>query len=341
MFGLTYSRLLSMTNSVPPYRGTTDRFPIGDRKQNNKNFIVREENGVKVFDIVYSWRYDMTRITKEQYEAAIAGGIQNAHVSNDVPPVYTQYTRAHNIVGTVRADNSFTFTKGSYNQGEQMFLSSYSNGYFCNDSRRGGMIFKHGSYSKDKLMFPVWRGMSIDCETGNPTVPYQVTTRVIDRKKSRALVAGEERFYKVVETMLKAMDAKTLVNTAIDVVDGIFGEDKSKKYRSAGSYLPHAQRLMDSAPLDAFILYVLAYDIGRLEYVMRSQGSPYPHYANSNLYETLLEGLFANTKRRLNNELYKANPDVFKHVEHPMGAAYPASDWGTFVTVNGQQVEQY
>lgn len=339
MFGLTYSRLSGMMNSVPPYRGTTDRFPIGDRKQNNKNFIVREENGVKVFDIVYSWRYDMVRITKEQYEAAVAGGSQNAHVSNDVVPVYTHYTRAHNIVGTVRADNTFTFTKGSYNQGEQMFLSPYSNGYFSNDSRRGGMIFRHGPYSKPRIMFPVWRGISIDCETGNPTEPYQVTTRVIDRKKSRVLVANEARFYKVSETMLKSMDAKTLVDTAVDVVDGIFGEGAHKKYRNAGLYLPHAQKLMDSAPLDAFILYVLTYDIGRLEYVMRSQGSPY--FANNNLYSTLMEGLFVNAKRRLNNELYKANPDVFKSVEHPMGAMYPASDWGTFVTVNGVLVEQY
>jgi hypothetical protein len=341
MFGLTHSRLLNIASTVPPYRGTLDRFPIADRKQNHKNFIVREVNGAKVFDIVYGCRYDTTQITKEQYDAAIAAGSDRVHANPSdggktewlAVRYYTEYTRVHNVLGTVHADNTFNFTKGSYNQGEQMFLSSYSNGYFSNDSRRGGMVFKYS-----RSMFPVWKGMSINCETGYPTVPYQVTTRVVDRKKSRLLVANEERFYKVSEAMLKAMDAKTLVETAVDVVNGIFGEGAHKEYRRSGLYLPHAQRLMDSAPLDAFILYVLTYDIGRLESVMRSQGSPYPH---TNLLNTLMDGLFANTKRRLNNELYKANPDVFKSVEHPMGAVYPASDWGTLVTANGVYVEQY
>jgi hypothetical protein len=235
MKALNYKRLLEITNTVPSFRGNVNRFPIGNRKQNNKSFIVREEDGAKAFDIVYGYQYEMVKITREAYEAKVAGRTANVHRSNDVIPVYSEYVRKHNVVGTVRADNTFTFTKGSYYQGERMFLDNYhQKGYFSNDSRRGGMIF-NGS----KMFYPVWRYMSIDCETGKPTAPYQVTTRVVDRKKSRDFVGKDERFFKISEVMLKSLDHQNLVNTTIDVVNGIFGENASISYRTSDEYLKH------------------------------------------------------------------------------------------------------
>ncbi len=51
MQGLNYVRLNSISNSVSPYRGSVNRFPIASRRHNTKYFLVREEDGQRVFDI--------------------------------------------------------------------------------------------------------------------------------------------------------------------------------------------------------------------------------------------------------------------------------------------------
>ena len=57
MQGLNYKRLDGISNSVSPYRGSLNRFPIGHRRQNTKYFLAGEENGERVFTIVHGDRF--------------------------------------------------------------------------------------------------------------------------------------------------------------------------------------------------------------------------------------------------------------------------------------------
>jgi hypothetical protein len=45
-------------------------------------------------------------------------------------------------------------------------------------------------------------------------------------------------------------------------------------------------------------------------------------------------------KRKINKELYKRNPSVMKLTEYEPNKAYPPSEWGVDVFVNGVEVEQ-
>mgnify|MGYP003336381426 FL=1 len=45
MKALTWARLTDITKTVKPYRGTTNRYPIGDRRHNHKDFVVEERDG--------------------------------------------------------------------------------------------------------------------------------------------------------------------------------------------------------------------------------------------------------------------------------------------------------
>ena len=329
MIGLSYNRLLSMALSVPPYRGTTNRYPIGNRKQNNKYFFKRDDNGKNVFDVVYGDKYTLIPISLAEFREGKARGESGLHQFPNTERPYGRYVRAPNIVGTVRRDNTFEFTKDSYYKGEQMFLSSYTSGWFTTDSRRGGLIYSEGG-----KIHPIWKGMRVDSDTVTPTTPYQVSVYHVDRKKTKGLLSKYEHFFKVSEVMLKSIDANTFMTTVGEIVDEIFGEGASNNHHNNAAYLAEAVKRVDSAPLDAFILYALGYDVGRLEYLMRYQ-------TNYSAQLVAMESLFMNLKRKMSKELYKENKEVFKIVPCEAGTRYPASDWGTIVTVNGQQVEQY
>ena len=338
MIGLNYERLDKTTTSVPPYRGSKNRFPIADRRSNTKYFLVREEDGQRVFDIVYGKTWERHDLTKEQYEALEAQGCKELmkYQRYDMKgqPIddydYQRYEVLPSILGTVRPDNTFEFNAKRYHQGDRTVMSSFSRGWFSTDSRRGGMVYSHG---RDMLL-PIYRGMRVDVSTMQPSVPYEVVIHHVDRKAAKALLAKYEHFYKVSEVMLKALTMRMVLDTARDVVDSIWKDDGgSQKYRRDEAYFTEAEKLVDDAPLDAFVLYCIALNVGRIAYQMRwNDGGE-----NKNAHEEL----FMNLKRKLNKEIYKAHRDVFKEVNCESGKPYPACEWGTKIIVNGQEMEQY
>ena len=339
MIGLAYSRLDEIVNNVPHYRGNKNRFPIANRRENRKYFLVREEDGQRVFDVVYGHRYHGTDLTKEEYEALEAQGCKELHKyqkydskGQQIPDEfeYKRYTRSDNIVGTVRPDNTFEFNQKYYHQGERHYISAFSRGWLVMDSRRGGLVYSHGD-----VFHPIYQGMKINVETLQPSVPYEVFIHHVDRKKAKALVAKYEHFYKVSEVMLKNMTMSTELDTAREIVDEIFKEDGgTQQYRSDEAYFTEAEKLIDVAPLDAFILYCISLNVGRVAYQMRWKGNKGSDTTSAH------DELFVTLKRRLSKEIYKAHKDIFKEVKCESGKRYPSCDWGVKVVVNGEEMEQ-
>lgn len=343
MIGLSYSRLERIEINVPHYRGNKNRFPLANRRENTKYFLVREEDGQRVFDIVYGQRFQSFDLTKEEYETLEAQGCKDIHKyahyddkGNKVPDSfdYRRYEKKPNIVGTVRPDNTFEFNQKNYHQGERGFLSQFSRGWFATDSRRGGLVYREGGRSG--AFHPIYKGMRIDTETMKPSVPYEVFTYHVDRKKSKALLAKYEHFYKVSEVMLKNMTMSMVLDTAKEIVDEIFkNEGGTQRYRSDDIYFNKAEELIDDAPLDAFLLYCIALGVGRVAYQMRWTNTTGLNETNAH------DELFVILKRRLSKEIYKAHRDIFKEVQHTAGERFPSCDWGVKIIVNGQEMEQY
>jgi hypothetical protein len=339
MNGLAYSRLNEIANSIPHFRGNKNRFPIANRRANNKYFLIREEDGQRVFDIVYGQSYHGTDLTKEEHDALEAQGCKELHKypkydnkGDQIPDAfeYKRYTRGDNIVGTVRPDNTFEFNQKYYHQGERHYLGSFSRGWFVTDSRRGGLVYKHGD-----VFHPIYQGMKVNVETLQPSVPYEVFIHHVDRKAAKALLAKYEHFYKVSEVMLKNMPMSTVLDTAREIVDEIWKDDDgTKKYRSDEAYFTEAEKLIDVAPLDAFILYCIALNVGRIAYQMRYQGNKGSDTTSAH------DELFMTLKRRLSKEIYKTHKDIFKEVKCESGKRYPSCDWGVKIVVNGEEVEQ-
>lgn len=334
----SYEALRHRTLTTPPYRGSQNRFPLESRTSNRKVFLVRQEDGVDVYDIVYGLRWDRVEITKEQYDALQGVDCHKYPIYDDkgkpIPDMfeYHQYHKRFNVLGTVRPDNTFEFNKEYYHQGERTVLSGWARGVFSNDSRRGGMVYNN---YHTKEFHPIWKGMRVHCETMLPTTPYEIFIYHVDRKKSKDVIAKYAHFFKVSEVMLKNMNVKTLFEVTKDVVQQTFDKDITTTYDiNKKQCVEAAEKLIDDAPLDAFALYALAYEVGRINYRIRwTEISREEMSAHDEFYTQL--------KRTMSKEIYRDNPTVFKQVKCESGRRIPATDWGALVYVDGKQVEQY
>lgn len=330
---LEYKRLLNVSNSVTPYRGTPNRFPIGNRRENNKYFLRGHKDDKAIFNIVYGYRHEKRSITKEEYDEYLVQGKAAGHTSGG-DECFT-WDRVPNIMGVVRSDNSFEFTAKAYYVGERGFLSQCSQGWFFNDSRRGGMLYRQGSFVR---MCPIYHGMKVNCETMRPLdEDIVITGKTVNRKQGKDLLKRYEDFYKICEVMCKSMDGTTFEQTATS----IYNEYKPIE-RDAWNWMEDtemafalADSLIHQAPFDSLILYALALDVHGMRWTVRNGGN-HPYYADVKPINA-----FEATKRKLNKHLYKQNADVFKPVQYAMSEHLPASEWGYTITVGGVEVEQY
>ena len=347
MLAINYARLERIVQTEKPFRGNVNRYPIGNRKHNTKCFYRRYEGDAVVFDVTYGYKYVRNQLTKEEYEALTLAGADNLHKmakwddkTNAMSETNFEYWSSHNhpnVLGTVRPDNTFEFTEENiYHQGERHVLSTWSRGYFTNDSRRGGMIYRSG-YGGGADLIPIWKGMRVDCDTMKPTQDYQVFTKQVDRKVSKQIMAPYKDFYQTAEVMLKAMDWTTFIQVCGDVhTQYKEGDPDHKAFNRYGAI---AESVKDASPIDAAILFMMQMDIGNVRWdtvsylrngnVRTSHGSESP------------EELFVNMKRGINKFLYRAHQETFKRVEHIANSLYPAGDWGVEIVVDGKQVEQY
>ena len=348
MNGLSYQRLAHITNTVPHYRGNKNRFPLGSRRENRKYFLVREEGNDIVFDIVYGTSWQSHDCDKATYEAKIAEG-HRGHSYPDydakgqvIPDSfrYYWYETPPNVLGTVRPDGTFQFTSDVYGQGDRMFLSNFCTGWFTTESRRGGMVHKSSYNSSPRKLLPIWKGMKINIADMTSVEPYKVVIHHVNRKAAKELLAKYEHFFKVSEVMTKNMEMSMLSATAKEVLNDLYQkEDAYSDWHKGSELLAAAEERINSAPLDAFVLFALGYDIGRFNYTVRwlKQGTTHGYGYGE---RESVEALFANTKRKLSKEIYKANRDIFKEVEYEAGQVYPNCDWGVKIIVNGQEMEQ-
>jgi len=329
---LEYKRLLSIANSVTPYRGTANRFPIGSRRENNKFFLVGEEEGKATFNIVYGDRYFKKDITKEEYDEYLAQG--RAAGNSSATGEYYTWERAPNFMGLVRSDNSFEFTAAHYGQGEHYFLSKCSQGFFNTDSRRGGMLY---TLSRDgKKMYPIYRGMRVDCETMLPVdKDIVITGRKVNRKEGKDLLKRYEDFYKICEVMCKSMDGKTFEQTATAIYNEYKATDEAGFNIKTEMAFALADSLIHQAPFDSLILYALSLDVHGIRWTVRNGGN-HPYHSDVSPMNA-----FVAIKRKLNKYLYTQNESVFEPVQYAMGEHLPASEWGYTITVGGEEVTQY
>jgi hypothetical protein len=335
MKALDWERLTNIKNTVKPYRGTTNRFPIGDRRHNHKDFVTEERDGEQVYVIRYGYSWKSYEHTKEEWQANQGGITERTH--NGVT-TYESYKTVPRELGIVRPDNTFEFMGMYYGQGDNQIMSSWSRGYFFRSSRHGGMVYKEGN----GLFHPIFKGMRLNCDTMMPhkDSEYQVVGKRVSRKDAKDFLSRYTDFYQINEVMLKAMDWNGYMEATSDVIKSLeIGIDNwSLCSEDRDKLIKFADENLNTSPLDAGIAYALTYDVQSI--YSRHRAHVDPNRGSYYAREVDLEVVFGNLKRKLNKELYKRNPSVMKLTEYVPNEPYPPSEWGVDITVNGVEVEQ-
>jgi len=344
MYGFNYERLTKITEQQKPYRGSDNRFPMERRTRNEKYFLVEMEGGEKVYDVVYGKRYTNEPISKETYDTLKALGSERVWETEEYDydkhkhtGVMTYYKRDiyPNVLVRVRPDNTVEFTKDEYHQGERNFLSQNASGGFINDSRRGGLIYTHYHHNhKPKIMHAIYQGMRIACDSELSVVPYEVELKKVDRRLAKESLKPYENFFKISEVMCKTMPYEQFKDTALEICNERFPDEKVLYDIEGRRFLKEAQSCVQSAPLDALILYALAYDVNRFAWSFR-WGRSLTNDQGEKTYQ-----LYMATKRRVLRDLYVAHKEIFKTYRVQGGEYFPASEWGIEVIVNSEVVRQ-
>ena len=340
MQALYYNRLYEQTLDQKPYRGTYNRFPVDKRTQSNKYFLVEEENNEDVYRVFYGERQVYTKISKEA--ADFYRRKANARVAqrgSPTSPTFYLLETEPNDVCVVRPDNTLEFTAHHLNQGENNILTKWSNGYFKTSIRHGGVVYV-GSSVKN-IFHPIWKGARFHMETSQPYKPYQVFGLAVKRKAAKDHFKLYEKFFTVTRTMSLAMEWEVFRRTAIEVIDehianfnwdnlhGWFDPVRQEDFITAG------KSLQDSAPLDAYILYLCGYNYNVLNRIHTNK-----HFSGWEK-DGNMATLYSGFHRRITQDIYRTTPELFKDVEYEAGKQYPANNWGIKVLVDGQQVKQY
>ena len=357
MPSLSYATLKHITNVTSPYRGSTNRYPLGDHKRSHKYFLVDYIDNEEVYRIIYGKRWERVFITPDEMVKYKALG-KDVDVNPQDPEKCWYYDVKPNEMGIVRPDNTFEFTMEYLGIGNSGFLNDMMRGYLGRSSRHGGVVFtnRYSSQQNTYAFHPVFKGLRINLESGavHESSQYRVIGKRVSRKASKDLMKRYELMFKTSETMAKMMESKDFVETVYEVYKEASGID----LLAAETGYPYVNRdfnelsyekaesMVESAPLDAMILYGMSLGVEslfphRIQYSIRKLKNSFSNYFGYMGMSSDPASIIATTKRKLTKHLYMKYPDVLVESEREAGKFYTGSEWGFTILVNDREVTQY
>ena len=343
----TYKKLEEITKIQKPYRGSTNRYPTGNRLHSTKNFFVEELDGEKVFKVTYGSSTNRELVSKETYDALPDVSRHEGKNYDTQEPEYWHYTATPYELGIMRPDETFEFTAQYLHQGTNMYLTNefMPYGVVSCSSRHGGVIYKD-QWRNHTLMFPIFKGLRIHTDTFLPheSQNIKLIKNNIDRKLAKPLIDEYGDMIKTSGVMFSAMEidlflseAKEIIKDAIrDAVNKDMGNQdlpyltpkNQEKLKAEANKCNRDGRYFDCAVINAFLM-----DANRLQYILRWGNSNYNGGRTPlSIHQAMIRGL---TK-----QVYK-NEEPFTKTEIVWGQPYPSSDWGFELTLNGEEKTIY
>lgn len=181
----TYAEFLQEAGTIKPYRGTTNKYPLGARCYSNR-YWTKEDNRVGIF-----------------YKDSVLGYVH--------PDDTFEFRMANN--------------RTAYDQGEALLLSSLLPGWVMSKASQGGCIFirkDSGQKYSDFKRYPVFEGLRLRLSDGYiaDDQTYEIHTSVLNRKATKPVREPYEQMFKLAETMIGAMGAEAIVREMKQMMQG-------------------------------------------------------------------------------------------------------------------------
>lgn len=319
---ISYDRLLTRTATDTPYRNSGNAYPLGERRYSDRHFR-KEADGT--FTIWYADREV----------------IDNKHGKDNDKKTNFDKNRDYydsQMLGRVHPDNTFEFTARLSN-GENMLLTQGLCAWVHHDRSKGGTVYqKRRAGNSGLIVHPVFKGLRINCDTGEAVTPYEVFLPVVKRKAAADVMKGYQEFITTFEVMINSMDERGIWEVYCDLYK-YEGEGDKGVWRGLG--METVKRLIDEKKyVDAGCLFTLfnksSHMRWRVEWVMDNEtqsGVP-------QLTHRWKDSAISDVKNNLRKEILKQHVDVFNAKPLERGAPLPSSQWGLIVQVDGKPVER-
>jgi hypothetical protein len=310
---LTHEKMLLVTKTSKPYRGSNDTaFPMGWRDYSDRHFRIQPDGSFRIY---YGNRLGIDEVVaKNERDLSLA---------------------------TVYPDNTVEINQ-TLHQGTVNYMSGALGYWFQFCGARGGTI---AWTNAAKHMHPIFKGSRLHLDpakkhTGEMATPYRVFQKRVNRKLANEAFKKYEEFVKVAPIMTKAMTKQGILETMNDLVsEGLY----NKQIFTEG--IPNVEKLVVAKRyVDALCLFMLCNNINHIAYTAFREipaltgywGSSDPDDRQVQLFNMAFE---ANVKNLLRaTAIRSANAFDMKELE--MGTALPKSRWGYIVMVDGKPVEQ-
>jgi hypothetical protein len=303
-------RLERIVATDKPYKDSKNAYPYGGRRYSARHFRVMPNGD---YEIWY-----MNRTTVDDY-------LEGKDSTHDY--------RKWGLVGIVRADNTFEFTK-SVGMSESMLLTEAMSADVANDKRRGGAY-----YAKGKYMHPIFKGLRVDVTTGEAKTPYTTVHRTLNRKKALQCIKKYDEFKTVYHAMRDAMDHVGVLEVLVDMAK----EKGLDDLRKCG--FGRVLQLIDEKKyLDAGLLYGMNHGNGNswytahtIEHVLEDESRLREKAEN---YKLHIKSTTRWSEDKFRRDIYAGTPEVFETYESGVGEKIPSSAWGFDVMVDGKVAER-
>lgn len=312
---ISYDRFVQRAATDNPYKGSGNAYPLGERRYSDRHFR-REDDGT--FTIWYADREMVdNKFGRINDKADTYGKDQDEYY-------------ARRMIGRVHPDNSFEFTAGTA-QGENMLLSRGLNGHLHHDVSKGGTVFK-----RDRFSHPVFKGLRINCDTGEAMTPYTVFLPTLKRKEAHNVMSGYQEFIRVFQTMINSMDDLGIWGVLEDLYK-IEAQGDRELWRNLDMSV--VKRLIaEKKYVDAGCLFAMlsrgSHIRWRVEWYIQNGSQPNSQNLGFGWRNTALNSIARDFRRKV----LKQHPEVFALAELKQGDPLPSSQWGVRVEVNGQSV---
>jgi hypothetical protein len=312
---INYKNLEEISRSKP-FRGSDNAWPLGDRRYSARHFR-KEEDGS--FSIWYLNR----GVSDELSEGTIA----------DDRKQYLERCASQKL-GIVRSDNSFEFLNSS-GQGENMMLCEGLRGGLSHCANKGGLVFQRGQH-----IHPVFRGLRIDCDSGESMTDYKLFQAVVNRKKANQYMKQFSEFKTIAPVMLNSMDDAGILQVYDDMYE--IHRDSFKTLNEK-----HIMQWVDERKyVDALCLFsMIANTLWEIKhgtehrYNSRGETGTVPNHL-TRLPSRFKERTMRALETKFRDLAVSTEQDLFESRELQAGKELPESKWDLLVTVNGVSMKR-
>jgi len=337
---LRYEHLKRITETQKPYRGTTDKYPFGDRNHNYKYFYPREVNGETEYHVGYYHKWQTESMTTEEFNAKKGSMDSKEFKKWREKEKWDTNARTHKPTGyyekdvknpkvdlIIRSDNTVEIVTNMFHQGMRMIFSAwnYANGVFQSSVEHGGIVYGRRD-SRGDIRIPIFKHMRFNMDTMaiHESSKYLAKYDTVDRKKSKEAMNIYQDKLNGAYAFITCMDRETFNQDKEEVTNELIEIDNhyywSKEKRDGALLI--ADKIFFEKPVEAIYVYMKAFNVG---YYTSSQAQP----------SDWINGFKKKFAKYIHVKHDTFNKKYLTHLEN-----FKSSPWNIDITIDGKMVER-